>query len=95
MTSEQNHILSVGSEFPAAYQPGVVWLTGLPAAGKSTLAMALEDQLKARCVPCRVLDGDIVRRGYAEIWDIPGKTAVRMSAGSVKPPGFLWKRNLS
>ncbi len=41
----------------------VVWLTGLSAAGKSTLAMAVERQLTALGYSCYVLDGDNVRHG--------------------------------
>lgn len=37
----------------------VVWVTGLPSAGKSTFALALRDRLAAR--PCAILDGDEVR----------------------------------
>lgn len=41
-------------------RPGLtVWLTGLPSAGKSTLAAALADRLGARAT---VLDGDELRR---------------------------------
>lgn len=41
----------------------VVWLTGLSASGKSTLAMALEERLLARGYACYTLDGDNVRHG--------------------------------
>ena len=41
----------------------VVWLTGLPAAGKSTLAMLLERRLFDAGYAVFVLDGDNVRRG--------------------------------
>lgn len=41
----------------------VLWLTGLSASGKSSLAMALEQALVARGYSCCVLDGDNVRRG--------------------------------
>lgn len=41
----------------------VLWLTGLSASGKSSLAMALEQALTARGYSCYVLDGDNVRRG--------------------------------
>jgi adenylylsulfate kinase len=39
----------------------VVWLTGLPASGKSTLAAALAADLRGRGVAVAVLDGDEVR----------------------------------
>jgi adenylylsulfate kinase len=38
-----------------------VWLTGLPSAGKTTIATAVADELRARGVPVEVLDGDRVR----------------------------------
>jgi len=41
----------------------VLWLTGLPGAGKSTLAFALEQELFARNVSAYVLDGDNIRHG--------------------------------
>jgi adenylyl-sulfate kinase len=39
----------------------VVWFTGLPSAGKSTLARLLEKELQQRSWPVEVLDGDEVR----------------------------------
>jgi adenylylsulfate kinase len=39
----------------------VVWITGPPAAGKSTLAALLSARLRAAAIPCAVLDGDQVR----------------------------------
>lgn len=41
----------------------VVWLTGLSASGKSTLAMALEEHLSALGYACYALDGDNLRKG--------------------------------
>jgi adenylylsulfate kinase len=38
-----------------------VWLTGLPSAGKTTLAAALAQRLRAERRPVEVLDGDAVR----------------------------------
>jgi bifunctional enzyme CysN/CysC len=43
----------------------VVWLTGLPAAGKSTLASELHRRLQAMQRPSYVLDGDAVRSGLS------------------------------
>jgi adenylyl-sulfate kinase len=43
--------------------PSTIWLTGLSAAGKSTLAFALERQLIDLGRACYVLDGDNVRHG--------------------------------
>lgn len=39
----------------------VVWFTGLPAAGKTTLAYAMQEQLRARDVRTVVLDSDDLR----------------------------------
>ena len=43
--------------------PLTLWLTGLSAAGKSTLAFAFERALHERGRACYVLDGDNVRHG--------------------------------
>src|SRR5205085_5193687 len=42
-----------------------VWLTGIPAAGKTTLAAALEQALRERGLPACILDGDVLRRGLS------------------------------
>jgi len=42
---------------------GIVWLTGLPASGKSTLAMQLEARLFDLGYACYTLDGDNIRAG--------------------------------
>lgn len=53
---------SAPSAAGASPPPGaVVWLTGLPASGKSTLATRLEARLREARVPAVVLDGDEVR----------------------------------
>ena len=49
---------------PRRHVPGTgatVWLTGLPSAGKTTLALALESRLRSEGVEVEVLDGDDVR----------------------------------
>ena len=43
--------------------PSTLWLTGLSASGKSTLAYALEHTLVNAGKPCYVLDGDNIRHG--------------------------------
>ncbi len=45
------------------HRGAVLWLTGLPAAGKSTIAMAAERRLFERGYQAYVLDGDNVRTG--------------------------------
>ncbi|BAK75710.1 adenylylsulfate kinase protein [Pseudogulbenkiania sp. NH8B] len=42
--------------------PSTFWLTGLSAAGKTTLAHALADSLAAAGLACQILDGDVVRQ---------------------------------
>nr|MDO8075876.1 adenylyl-sulfate kinase [Candidatus Freyarchaeota archaeon] len=42
-----------------------VWLTGLPASGKTTIARALEKELRRRGLRVEVLDGDEVRRNLS------------------------------
>lgn len=44
-------------------RPAVVWFTGLPGSGKSTIANALEKLLHARGRHTYVLDGDNIRQG--------------------------------
>jgi bifunctional enzyme CysN/CysC len=48
---------------PGGWRSCVLWLTGLPGAGKSTIARALELELAQRGQRCCVLDGDVLRRG--------------------------------
>jgi adenylylsulfate kinase len=41
----------------------VIWFTGLSGAGKTTIAIALEDELHKKGMLTQILDGDIVRAG--------------------------------
>ena len=43
----------------------VVWLTGLPASGKTTIACAVEAALFERGVQVYRLDGDVLRAGLS------------------------------
>ena len=45
------------------HRSAVVWLTGLPASGKSTIANLLEKELVSQKVYAYVLDGDNIRHG--------------------------------
>lgn len=51
------------------------WLSGLPGAGKSTLAQALATHLRQQSIPVCVLDGDELRRGLSN--DLGFSTADR------------------
>jgi adenylylsulfate kinase len=42
-----------------------VWLTGLSSAGKSTIACAVCEQLRARGLSVELLDGDLVRQNLS------------------------------
>jgi adenylyl-sulfate kinase len=55
------------------HRGGVVWLTGFSAAGKSTIAAALERELFARGCQTFVLDGDAVRQGLCNDLDFSEK----------------------
>ncbi|WDV54291.1 adenylyl-sulfate kinase [Streptomyces coeruleorubidus] len=46
---------------PAKWQGGTVWLTGLPSAGKTTIAVGLAERLRSGGHRVQVLDGDEVR----------------------------------
>ena len=57
----QNNPLEL--QAPLAVLKGVtLWFTGLSGAGKTTLAHALERELKQQGRPCTVLDGDVLRQ---------------------------------
>ena len=58
--------IAIGAEQRAArngHRGGVLWFTGLSGAGKSTIAMAVEQELFRRGYSVYVLDGDNVRHG--------------------------------
>ena len=52
-------------ELQNGHRGGVLWFTGLPASGKSTLALLLEQRLCAEGMMAYVLDGDNIRRGLS------------------------------
>ena len=43
----------------------VIWLTGLPGSGKTTIAEVLAQRLMVQDVPVEILDGDDLRRGLS------------------------------
>lgn len=51
-----------GTSGAAARRGVCVWLTGLPGAGKTTIAHRVADRLRARGLPVEILDGDAVRQ---------------------------------
>lgn len=50
---------------PAPPPGGTLWLTGLPSSGKTSVAVALAEVLRARGRPVEVLDGDEIRAALA------------------------------
>jgi bifunctional enzyme CysN/CysC len=65
-TNVQRQALSVTKQQRArlnAQRPAILWFTGLPSAGKSTIANLVENALHARGVHTYMLDGDNVRLG--------------------------------
>ena len=60
----QRGLLDRAQRWDALGQPGAtVWMTGLPASGKSTVAAAVEARLVGEGRPAYVLDGDNLRHG--------------------------------
>lgn len=60
-----------------AHLPALTWwLTGLPAAGKTTIARALQQHLMQRGEKIVVLDGDDVRQGLCVDLDFSSKSRV-------------------
>ena len=50
---------------PVLADHGTIWLTGIPGAGKTTIARATERLLHQLGAPCCVLDGDELRQGLS------------------------------
>lgn len=48
------------------HQSGLLWFTGIPSSGKSTIAYQLEKKLFKQGIFCYVLDGDNIRHGLNE-----------------------------
>ena len=60
----QRGLLDREQRWAALGHPGAtIWMTGLPASGKSTVAAAIEARLLAEGRPAYVLDGDNLRHG--------------------------------
>lgn len=60
------HKISAGARAESqGHRGAVVWLTGLPASGKSTLAFELERRLFTQGLRAYVLDGDNLRHGLS------------------------------
>ena len=72
---------------PSRAEQGVtIFLTGLPSAGKSTIANVLQVRILEGGVGEDLLDGDLVRKHLRPAWGSPRRTASRMSTGSASWP---------
>jgi adenylylsulfate kinase len=60
--AQDNAALSSFSLPISGLPPFVIWLTGMPSSGKTTIANALKPKLKEFGLNAEVLDGDIMRR---------------------------------
>lgn len=63
-----------------------VWLTGLPSAGKTTLAFALADRLRAEGHKVEVLDGDEIREFLSKGLGSARRTGTPTWPGSASSP---------
>ena len=63
LTSVSHTLVSADRAAHYGHQGAVLWLTGLSASGKSSLAMGLEHALMGLGYSCYVLDGDNMREG--------------------------------
>ena len=51
-----------------------IWITGLPASGKTTMATLLESHLKSKNIPVMILDGDEIRKTLSKDLDSHQRT---------------------
>lgn len=63
VVSVEHHVDANARSTRHGHNGGVIWLTGLSGAGKSTIAMALEQRLFAEGYEIYALDGDNLRHG--------------------------------
>jgi len=63
ITAVQHRVSGEARIIRNAHKGGVLWFTGLSGAGKSTIAMAVEQELFRKNYQTYVLDGDNVRHG--------------------------------
>lgn len=63
LTAVPHRVARESRERRFGHHGAVLWLTGLSASGKSTLAMGLEEKLLELGYACYTLDGDNIRHG--------------------------------
>lgn len=52
--------------FLVKQNPKVIWMTGLSGAGKTTLSISVQDELKKRGYFTKIFDGDVMRKGLCK-----------------------------
>ena len=62
-TSFNDYIKKYGMDGIAGQNPKVIWMTGLSGAGKTTLALALDEKIREMGYFTIVFDGDVIRKG--------------------------------
>lgn len=67
-----------------------IWLTGLPSAGKTTIAYELAGRLRGEGHRVEVLDGDEIRSSSPRGSASPARTATPTSSGSASSPS-CWR----
>ncbi|MFE1230479.1 adenylyl-sulfate kinase [Streptomyces sp. NPDC059442] len=65
LTAAPGHDLAAPAVHCTCYPGSTLWLTGLPSAGKTTIANAAADLLRARGRRVEVLDGDELRQTFS------------------------------
>lgn len=73
-------------EFCTCWPGATVWLTGLPSAGKSTIAAALAERLRQDRRRVEVLDGDEIRTFLSAGLGFSARTGTSTSSGSAWSP---------
>ena len=88
-TSRRRSSRSTARRAPAlkAQRPFVVWLTGLPGAGKSSIANALERRLFAAGRHTVLLDGANLRRGISKDLSFTDADRAENNRRAARSPG--------
>jgi bifunctional enzyme CysN/CysC len=72
LDADLTHVARGERHLRHGHRGAVVWLTGVPGSGKTTLAKALERQLFERNIQVFVLDGDNIRPGLSADLGVSG-----------------------
>lgn len=60
--ARQSYLLIRRTSMKEKLQPAVIWITGLSASGKTTIALSLVDEFKKQNIKVELLDGDEIRK---------------------------------